>query len=92
MNAFSGKERGLAALSADLIPHGRGVDSAVSGMLDAVNAIAQMAVAPSAKAREDFFLAVQHARASHDDEYSLAFALAAWSAIDELRHATAVAS
>lgn len=88
MSTFSGRDRGLAALSADLVPHGRGVDPAVNGMLDAVNAVTQMAIAPGAKAREDFFLAVQHARANRDASYSDAFEHAAWQAIAELRTAT----
>lgn len=90
--AWSGRERGLAALSADLVPHGRGIDPAVNGMLAALVAVTDMAMAPSAQSREQFFLAVQHARATENVAYSDAFEHFAWGAIDQLRHATAVAS
>ncbi len=92
MSAWSGRDRGLAALSADLVPHGRGVDPAVRGMLAALVVVTDMAVDGGAGARERFRMAVEHARATHDDEYSRAFELIAWQGIDELRHATAVAS
>jgi hypothetical protein len=90
MSTHSGRERGLAALSADLVPHGRGIDSAVAGMLDAIVIVTDLAVAPGAQSREHFRMAVEHARATHNDRYSEAFADAAWQAIDELRHAATI--
>lgn len=92
MNAWSGHDRGLAALSADLVPHGRGVDSAIRGMRDALDIISAMAEHPSSLSRETFRRVVEHARATHNDTYSEAFEHFMWGAIEELRHATAVAS
>ena len=90
MSVYSGRERGLAALSADLVPHGRGVDPAVRGMLDALIIVTDMAAAPGSHSREQFRLAVEHARATHSDTYSTAFEHIAWQAIDELRTAVAL--
>lgn len=88
MSSFSGRERGLAALSPDLVPVGRGTDNAVRGMVAAVTVIAAMAANPGRAAREDFRHAVAVARAHPDAAYSRAFADTAWLEIDELRDAT----
>lgn len=88
MSAFSGRERGLAALSPDLVPVGRGTDAAIKGMVAAVTVIAAMAGHPGKAAREDFVHAVKVARAHPDSAYSKAFADTAWLEIDELREAT----
>lgn len=88
MSAFSGRERGLAALSPDLIPVGRGTDAVVRGMVAAVTAIAAMQGHPGKASRDDFNRAVEVARAHPDSAYSKAFADTAWLEIDELRDAT----
>jgi hypothetical protein len=89
VSTFSGRDRGLAALSPDLIPVGRGTDAAVRGMVAAVTVIAAMSAHPGRAAREDFRHAVEVARAHPDSVYSKAFADEAWLAIDELRAAAA---
>ena len=88
MSAFSGRERGLAALSPDLVPTGRGADAAVRGMVAALTVIAAMQAHPGKASREDFVRARETARAHGSDTYSRAFEDVAWLAIDELRNAT----
>jgi hypothetical protein len=87
MSAYSGR-RSLAALSAELVPCGRGTDAAVRGILAAVAAVTAMATAPGTAARQQFNQAVTIARSHADDAYSRAFMDTAWLAIDELRDAT----
>lgn len=88
MSTFSGRERGLAALTPDLVPAGRATDAAVRGMVAAVTVVAGMAASPGQAAREDFRRAVEIARAHPNSTYSKAFADTAWLEIDELREAT----
>jgi hypothetical protein len=75
-------------LAADLVPHGRGTDVAVRGMLAAVNAIAGMAAAPGKASRDNFERALKAAQGSCDPSYLHAFEAVAWLAIDELRLGT----
>lgn len=92
MSTFSGRERGLAALSPDLVPVGRGTDAVVRGMVAAIAALAAMQGHPDKAARDDFNHAREVARAHGSDAYSKAFEDTMWLGIDELRAASKEAS